>query len=61
MVYRFRPSELVGGGDFDCRVGDVVEITAVAIDNRHVENDPTMQPNQTATDPIEFRIVASQR
>ena len=52
--YRFRPAEQ------GLRVGDKVQIIAVAMDNRSVENDPSIEPNVTKTDPIELRIVASE-
>ena len=52
--YRFRPTE------HGLRVGDVVKIEAVAIDNRYVEGDPSIEPNVTVTDAIELRIVENE-
>ncbi|QEF96266.1 hypothetical protein Mal15_02930 [Stieleria maiorica] len=51
MEYRFRPLEHL------LRAGDVVRISATAIDNRMIPGDQSVQPNQTTTDPIEIRIV----
>ncbi|QDV47664.1 hypothetical protein Enr13x_75750 [Stieleria neptunia] len=51
MEYRFRPLEHL------LRAGDVVRISATAIDNRNIPGDPNVQPNQATTDPIEIRIV----
>lgn len=51
--YGFRPAQ------HDLRVGDTVEIVAVAIDNRKLEHDPSVEPNVTRTDPIELRITAA--
>ncbi|KAA1262165.1 hypothetical protein LF1_47270 [Rubripirellula obstinata] len=51
--YRFRPAEL------GLSVGDVVRITAVAIDNKSSEANDQVQGNRSKTDPIELRIVAS--
>ena len=52
--YRFRPTE------HGLRVGDVVKIEAVAIDNRDVPDDPSIEPNVTVTDAIELRIVENE-
>ena len=49
--YRFRPAE------HRLRAGDVVRITATAIDNRSIPGDPTVKPNESTTDPVEIRIV----
>lgn len=50
--YGFRPAEL------GLRIGDTVQIVAVATDNRSIPNVPGMEPNVSKTDPIELRIVA---
>ncbi|MCO8122398.1 circumsporozoite protein- membrane associated protein, partial [Stieleria sp. TO1_6] len=52
--YRFRPLE------HQLRVGDVVRIAATAVDNRRIDGDPSVQPNQSTTDAIEIRIVDQQ-
>jgi len=52
--YRFRPAE------HGLRVGDVVMIRAVAVDNRFAEDDPLLEPNQSQTDAIELRITAAE-
>jgi hypothetical protein len=52
--YRFRPTE------HGLRVGDVVKIEAVAIDNRLVPDDPSIEPNVSVTDAIELRIVENE-
>jgi hypothetical protein len=51
--FRFRPNEL------GLSVGDVVRVTAVAIDNKSSEANKKLLGNQSKTDPIELRIVAS--
>lgn len=50
--YGFRPAE------HDLRIGDTVQVVAVAIDNRTIEHDPSVEPNITRSDPIELRITA---
>ncbi|EMI20903.1 circumsporozoite protein- membrane associated protein [Rhodopirellula maiorica SM1] len=52
--YRFRPHEHF------LRVGDRVQVTAIATDNRHDESDPLVEPNVTKTDPVELRITMSE-
>ncbi|NNE00200.1 MAG: hypothetical protein HKN47_23010 [Pirellulaceae bacterium] len=52
--YRFRPSE------HGLRIGDVVQIRAIATDNRSVPDDSTVEPNSSVTDPVELRIVDDQ-
>ncbi len=54
VEYRLRPSE------HGFRVGDTVNVIAVATDNRVLDHDPSVKPNTTRTDAIEFKIVASQ-
>ncbi len=49
--FGFRPAEL------GLRVGDRVQVIAVATDNRYVADDPTVEPNVARTDPVELRIV----
>ncbi|MGB7326551.1 MAG: circumsporozoite protein- membrane associated protein [Rubripirellula sp.] len=56
--YRFRPGDQLRGG-LGLRIGDTVEVIAVATDNRMVEGDKTIEPNVTRTDPITLRIVAA--
>ncbi len=56
--YRFRPGTMAARGA-RLRVGDTVQIIAVAVDNRVVANDPTVEPNVSRTDPIELKLVAS--
>ncbi|WP_146532655.1 circumsporozoite protein- membrane associated protein [Rubripirellula reticaptiva] len=56
--YRFRPGDQLRGG-LGMRIGDTVEVIAVATDNRFVEGDQTIEPNVTRTDPITLRIVAA--
>ncbi len=41
------------------RVGDTVEVVAVAVDNRTLD-DRSLGPNVTRSDPVTLRIVASQ-
>ncbi|WP_149495002.1 hypothetical protein [Roseiconus lacunae] len=50
-VYRFRP--------FLYRLGpgDVVRVTATAVDNRQIPGDERVKPNRVTTDPVELRIV----
>ncbi|MEO1524763.1 MAG: hypothetical protein AAFX06_04970 [Planctomycetota bacterium] len=50
MEYRFRPSE------HPVNVGDTVRITAIALDNREIVEDPSVEPNRSETDPVEIRI-----
>lgn len=52
--YRFRPHEHF------LRVGDAVQVTAIATDNRQDESDPLVEPNATKTDPVELRITMSE-
>ncbi len=51
--YRFRPAA------HGLKIGDTVQITAVAIDNREIEHDPSVEPNVTRTDPVELKITAT--
>ncbi|MCC9600626.1 hypothetical protein LOC67_08635 [Stieleria sp. JC731] len=53
-VFRFRP--------FIHRLGpgDKVKVTATAIDNRNIPNDPRIKPNSVTTDPVELRIVETE-
>ncbi|PNY38107.1 circumsporozoite protein- membrane associated protein [Rhodopirellula baltica] len=50
-VFRFRPFL------YRLRPGDVVRVTATAIDNRNIPGDPRIRPNTVTTDPVELRIV----
>ncbi len=50
--YRFRPSE------HGLQVGDIVQVRAIATDNRQSDDDRAIEPNVTRTDPIELIIVA---
>ncbi|MEE2936059.1 MAG: circumsporozoite protein- membrane associated protein, partial [Planctomycetota bacterium] len=52
VEFAFRPSR------YDLRIGDEVQVVAVAIDNRTIEGDPTVEPNITRTDPIFLKIAA---
>ncbi|WP_442507960.1 circumsporozoite protein- membrane associated protein [Novipirellula sp. SH528] len=52
--YRFRPHEHF------LRVGDAVQVTAIATDNREDESDPLVEPNVAKTDPLELRITMSE-
>jgi hypothetical protein len=52
--FRFRPTE------HGLRIGDTVQIIAVATDNRSIEGDRSVEPNVTRTDPIELKIIASE-
>ncbi|MFG0262380.1 MAG: hypothetical protein ACF788_08315, partial [Novipirellula sp. JB048] len=52
--YRFRPHEHF------LRVGDAVQVKAIATDNRSDDNDPLLEPNVTQTDPVELRITMSE-
>ncbi|QDT07698.1 hypothetical protein K227x_61260 [Rubripirellula lacrimiformis] len=56
--YRLRPGGQVRDG-LGLRIGDTVQVIAVAIDNRVLDSDPTVEPNQTRTDPILLKIVAA--
>ncbi|MEM0927424.1 MAG: circumsporozoite protein- membrane associated protein, partial [Planctomycetota bacterium] len=49
--YRFRPSA------HRLRVGDTIQVTAVAIDNRSLEDGSSAGPNQSRTDALEIQIV----
>lgn len=49
--YRFRPLE------HRLRPGDVVRVSATAIDNRSIPGDPKATPNETTTDQVELKIV----
>ena len=49
--YRFRPSE------HRLNVGDTVRITAIALDNRELPGDRSVEPNRSTTDPVEIRII----
>jgi hypothetical protein len=49
--FRFRPD------DYQLRVGDVVRIKAIAVDNRQIPDDAAVKPNRRETDPVELRIV----
>ncbi|MEM9643819.1 MAG: hypothetical protein AAF989_02400 [Planctomycetota bacterium] len=50
-AYGFRPRRL------GLRVGDVVEVVAVAIDNRFDREDSTLRPNVTKSDSVVFQVV----
>ena len=50
--YGFRPTR------HGLRIGDKVQVVAVAIDNRIIEHDPSVESNLVRSDPIELRIVA---
>lgn len=52
--YRFRPRQ------HGLRIGDTVQVIAVATDNRVLDHDRSVEPNVTRTDAIEFHIVASE-
>ncbi len=52
--YRLRPRE------HGLRIGDTVQVIAVATDNRRLEHDPSVEPNTSRTDAIEFKIVAGE-
>ncbi|TWU20643.1 hypothetical protein Pla52o_45210 [Novipirellula galeiformis] len=52
--YRFRPHEHF------LRVGDAVQVTAIATDNRGDVMDPLVEPNVAKTDPVELRITMSE-
>ncbi|MFK8111882.1 MAG: circumsporozoite protein- membrane associated protein [Rubripirellula sp.] len=52
MEYGFRPAAL------GLRIGDTVQIVAVATDNRTIEHMPSIEPNVVRTDPVEIRIVS---
>ncbi|MEL6107001.1 MAG: hypothetical protein AAFU85_13225 [Planctomycetota bacterium] len=54
MEYRFRPAE------HRLNVGDTVRITAIALDNREIPGDSSVEPNRSVTDPVEIRIVEDQ-
>ncbi|TWT82148.1 hypothetical protein CA13_36090 [Planctomycetes bacterium CA13] len=51
--YRFRPLEHF------LRVGDSVQVIAIATDNRLDDNDPLVEANVTMTDPVELNITMS--
>ncbi|MDG2223172.1 MAG: circumsporozoite protein- membrane associated protein, partial [Rubripirellula sp.] len=52
VEFAFRPSR------YQLRIGDEVQVVAVAVDNRVIEGDPTVEPNITRTDPIVLKIAA---
>ncbi|MEM8667168.1 MAG: circumsporozoite protein- membrane associated protein, partial [Planctomycetota bacterium] len=52
VEFAFRPTQ------YKLRIGDEVQVVAVAIDNRVLENDPSVEPNITRTDPVVLKIVA---
>ncbi len=52
--YRMRPAE------HGLRIGDTVNVIAIATDNRLLQHDRSVEPNTARTDAIELKIVASQ-
>ncbi|MDE0863768.1 MAG: circumsporozoite protein- membrane associated protein, partial [Rubripirellula sp.] len=51
--YRFRPAE------HDLGIGSIVQIVAIATDNRESDEDANLESNVTRSDPIELKITAA--
>ncbi len=51
--FPLRPTEL------QLRIGDTVQVVAIASDNRSSELDPKVEPNTVRTDPVTLKITAS--